>query len=207
MARVTKSPEERREEIITTAQKLFITKGYAETSVGDIVKTIGVAQGTFYYYFKSKEEVVNAIIDGYVNEIIARTTTIMENPAMTPLKKLEMMADAQRKINMKENRNIHLIKGVDIHERIIARLVRRHVPLMSRVLCELRPEKAASRREILFMTEIFVAAANLIFDPGIFQWSKSEKSERLAFIVSFMERSFGTHPGSFAFYRRLMGGA
>ncbi|GIO30333.1 MULTISPECIES: TetR/AcrR family transcriptional regulator [Paenibacillus] len=55
MPRITKNPKERRNEILNAAMELFNTKGFEQTSVSDIVKKIGVAQGTFYYYFQSKE--------------------------------------------------------------------------------------------------------------------------------------------------------
>lgn len=77
MSRVTKDPQVRMAEIIDTAEELFNAHGYQETQISDIVKTIGVAQGTFYYYFKSKEEVVEAIVrrkmDGILSAIEAIT--------------------------------------------------------------------------------------------------------------------------------------
>ena len=45
MARITKDPVVRRNEIIDAAEELFYSVGYDETSVSDIVKSIGVAQG------------------------------------------------------------------------------------------------------------------------------------------------------------------
>lgn len=56
MTRTAKDSDERRSELIATAQQLFYSKGYESTSVSDIVKAVGVAQGTFYYYFDSKTE-------------------------------------------------------------------------------------------------------------------------------------------------------
>jgi len=41
----------------------FLEKGYEQTTVSDIVREIEVAQGTFYYYFSSKEEILEAIIE------------------------------------------------------------------------------------------------------------------------------------------------
>jgi AcrR family transcriptional regulator len=60
--RVIKEPEERRNEILDTAETLFFTKGYGKTTVNDILQAIGIAKGTFYYYFKSKEEVMDAVL-------------------------------------------------------------------------------------------------------------------------------------------------
>jgi AcrR family transcriptional regulator len=65
--RITKNPEERRKELIDIAEKLFIKKGYEQTAVSDIVKEAKVAQGTFYYYFKTKEEILDLITDRYIN--------------------------------------------------------------------------------------------------------------------------------------------
>jgi len=63
MARTVKSPDERSSELIATAQYLFYTKGYECTSVSDIVKAAGVAQGTFYYHFDSKLAVLEAMVE------------------------------------------------------------------------------------------------------------------------------------------------
>ena len=43
--RITKEPEERKQEILDTAMRLFYERGYEKTSIADIAKTIGVAQG------------------------------------------------------------------------------------------------------------------------------------------------------------------
>jgi AcrR family transcriptional regulator len=73
MSRIVKNPEERRLEIIDIAEELFSEKGYDETAVSDIVKRADVAQGTFYYYFGSKAEVLDAIIDRILDEIGRKT--------------------------------------------------------------------------------------------------------------------------------------
>ncbi|MGG5317452.1 TetR/AcrR family transcriptional regulator [Enterococcus sp. AZ072] len=60
--RIVKEHETRRTEIIDTAEQLFLTKGYEKATINDILKQIGIAKGTFYHYFKSKEEVLDAVI-------------------------------------------------------------------------------------------------------------------------------------------------
>lgn len=65
-----KKPEERKKEIIETSKRLFIEKGYEATQIKDIVSEIRVAQGLFYYYFKSKREVFEIIADEYTDNII-----------------------------------------------------------------------------------------------------------------------------------------
>ena len=62
MKRITKGPEERRRELIDTAERLFMEKGYEHTAISDIVKELNIAQGTVYYYFRSKEEILEAVV-------------------------------------------------------------------------------------------------------------------------------------------------
>ena len=69
MVRIVKSPEERRTELIETAESLFSQKGYEYTAVSDIVKKINVGQGTFYHYFKSKEDILEAVAEKVVAPI------------------------------------------------------------------------------------------------------------------------------------------
>ena len=57
--------EQRREEFINAAEKLFKENGVVETTVNAIVKELDVAKGLFYYYFKSKDDVIEAISQKY----------------------------------------------------------------------------------------------------------------------------------------------
>lgn len=49
--------------IFETSMKLFAQKGYDATSVEDITEAVGVAKGTLYYHFSSKEEIFNFLIE------------------------------------------------------------------------------------------------------------------------------------------------
>ena len=60
--------EERRNEFVEAAEKLFRENGIVDTTISSIVKEMDVAKGLFYYYFKSKDDVIDAISDKY-NEI------------------------------------------------------------------------------------------------------------------------------------------
>lgn len=56
-ARSFRKREQRRNSLVACARKLFVEKGYAGTTIDDIVDAADVAKVTFYYYFKSKEEI------------------------------------------------------------------------------------------------------------------------------------------------------
>lgn len=62
MARpIKKTPEQWKTEILSAAQKLFISRGYEETSISDIMAMVGGAKGMFYRCFQSKEEVMQTL--------------------------------------------------------------------------------------------------------------------------------------------------
>jgi AcrR family transcriptional regulator len=57
----TKPPEERREELMDAAQSLFREKGVVQTTIEQITVAAGVAKGTFYLHFSSKDDVLAAL--------------------------------------------------------------------------------------------------------------------------------------------------
>ena len=60
---VKKAPEQWKKEIMEAAKKLFLTRGYEETAITDIMELAGGAKGMFYRFFQSKEEVMHALGD------------------------------------------------------------------------------------------------------------------------------------------------
>lgn len=67
--RITKDPEIRRQEIIDSARALFETQGPSKTSMTEIAEKIGVAKGLVYYYFSSKEQLAEAVIEQFIKEV------------------------------------------------------------------------------------------------------------------------------------------
>lgn len=58
----------RKNQIMEAGKKLFAQKGYYEANVEDIRQAIGIGKGTFYLYFKNKEDLFIAILDDFMNE-------------------------------------------------------------------------------------------------------------------------------------------
>jgi AcrR family transcriptional regulator len=67
----TKPPEERRNELMTAAQHLFLQQGVASTTIEQITTTADIAKGTFYLYFSSKDDVLAALGDRYGQDRLA----------------------------------------------------------------------------------------------------------------------------------------
>ena len=88
--RVVKEAAERRNEILDAAEELFVTRGYDKTSTGDILDKVGIARGTLYYHFKSKEEILNAMIERINASLIARAGVIASDSSMPVLDRIVM---------------------------------------------------------------------------------------------------------------------
>jgi AcrR family transcriptional regulator len=71
MSRVVKDADVRRKELLDTALRLFARTGYESTSVDQITGEVGVAKGTFYHYFSSKQDLLEQIVDAWVGELFA----------------------------------------------------------------------------------------------------------------------------------------
>jgi AcrR family transcriptional regulator len=67
----TKPPEERRDELMNAAQKLFVEHGVGQTTIEQITAAADVAKGTFYLYFSSKEDVLAGLRQRYVQGLLA----------------------------------------------------------------------------------------------------------------------------------------
>ena len=87
MTRIVKAADERRSELITCAHKLFYSKGYEGTSVSDIVNEDGVAKGTFYYYFESKQAILEALVEDLTAQSLELYRAIVTNGALNAIQK------------------------------------------------------------------------------------------------------------------------
>ena len=74
--RVTKEAQERREEILDAAEALFASCGYASTSTNDIIDRVGIARGTLYYHFRSKEEILDAVVLRFTQSLLDRAEQV-----------------------------------------------------------------------------------------------------------------------------------
>ncbi|VVB69848.1 HTH-type transcriptional regulator BetI [uncultured archaeon] len=135
--RVTKSSEERRQELIDTAERLFMERGYEQTAVSDIVREVEVAQGTFYYYFSSKEEILEAIIEKDIAALEENVRLVMSKEDISPAEKLNAIINAAIGINASRKDimdYLHLESNAVMHEKMERHTIERLVPLMAKVI-------------------------------------------------------------------------
>lgn len=89
MVRVVKNPDVRRNEIIDVAQQLFLSKGYDNTSIQDVLDGAGIAKGTFYHYFDSKMALLDSLINRLIDGTLESVKPIVTDDHMSSLEKLD----------------------------------------------------------------------------------------------------------------------
>lgn len=91
MARVSKPPEIRKQELVDAALSLFVKKGYEAVSVRDILKVVNGHPGMFYYYFESKQEIYNEAMRQMIQTGVAERALLISDknkPVLTRFRKL-----------------------------------------------------------------------------------------------------------------------
>lgn len=68
--RVVKHPDDRRQDILTAARTLFSRQGVGKTTLADIATAAGITRGLIYHYFTDKDELVEAVLDGYIADFV-----------------------------------------------------------------------------------------------------------------------------------------
>jgi AcrR family transcriptional regulator len=77
-ARVRKRPEIRRREIMDAAVDVFARKGVSEATIEDVTRQAGASKATFYLYFDSKEELLGALRERFVDEMMSTASAMFE---------------------------------------------------------------------------------------------------------------------------------
>lgn len=156
---MAKTKEERRNEIIETAGKLFEEKGYEQTQVQDIVNEIGVAKGLFYYYFKSKDEVMEELADRYADAIIDAVNKLIDKD-ITAFDKINrifqiFIDSAEKKYGI--FMGILNVKNGITHERIFFNVGKKMVPLVTELILSGNDNGECNCSDPKFITEFLVS--------------------------------------------------
>ncbi|MFK4469195.1 TetR/AcrR family transcriptional regulator [Bacillus sp. RC252] len=199
--RIVKEYGERRNEILETAERLFVTKGYTKTTVNDILKEIGIAKGTFYHYFKSKEEVMDEIIMRIIKADVAKAKAIVSNPNITVLDKLfrVLMEQSPKSGDVKDKmiEQFHQPNNAEMHQKSIVQSIIHLSPVLAEILEQGIAEGIFSTPYPQETIELLLSSAQVIFDEGLFQWKPEEMMRRAKAYIKMMEASVGAKEGAF----------
>lgn len=164
MARITKEYHVRKNELLDAAQELFFTKGYKQTSIESIIKKIGVAKGTFYYYFKSKEDLLDKLTYKMSKKILEEVKKIVEKDDLNAIDKLNQAYAVAGSVKLENMELLKVLLKAFYNDR---NLFFRHKMFMSSMEI-LAPEFSKIIRqgvnEKVFNTPFPDEAARLIFE-------------------------------------------
>ena len=183
MPRVTKEPEERRQEILDTAMKLFYEKGYEKTSMTDIACALHIAQGLCYRYFPSKEALFDAAIDQYAQAQVDRMAVILEKKGLALTQLIEEMptfleAEAD---GSSIGRLCHGPESRKIHDQLSLRVCAKLMPLVQSLL-----EKAVLHGEVQLADTQAAASFCVYGQLGLLLDQALPQPERVRRIKAFL---------------------
>ena len=131
--------------IINTAARLFSMHGYENTSVQEIIDTVGVSKGAFYHHFTSKDDILEAIAIAYVSAGLELTEGVLRDSSMEGLRKLNHLFVTQQQFKSRHaetravvHRALDGNQNLKMEKLITGRLRARMVPLLTAVLDEAR---------------------------------------------------------------------
>jgi AcrR family transcriptional regulator len=100
---VSKEGDVRKQEFLSTAFEIFCEKGYDNTSINDIIEKVGVTKGAFYYYFKSKEDILQILADSQVETVLKITRQIAGSTELNAVEKINLLIEKTHEFR---NKNI-----------------------------------------------------------------------------------------------------
>lgn len=192
--RVVKDYDERKQEILDVAQRLFAIKGYSKCSVNDILQEVGIAKGTFYYYFSSKEEVLDAIITQITEQVRMRLNVIVSQTYETPEQKLLAVALGMRvKSEVQEGLldEFHKPENALFHQKSLVAMENIVLPFMVSVVEEGVKSGVFDCEYPEQYMRIFLTSALVLLDDGIFQVDAERKQETFRALIALLSQMLG----------------
>ena len=203
MVRVSKPYDERCTEILNISERLFTSKGYEKTTVNDILEGVGIGKGTFYHYFKSKEEVMDAVIMRMANDAKVMCQEIADMPGLTANEKILKVLTEQPGKNDEIVEQLHHDDNSAMHLKSLIETIHAISPAMTQIIEQGVNDGAYKTPYPQESFEFLFTAAQFLLDPGLFKWSVAELLQKVKAFICILETVLGTEKGGFDFLYEL----
>ncbi len=196
--RIVKEAGERKNEILDVAGRLFAQKGYDSTSTNDILEEIGIARGTLYYHFKSKEDILDAMIDRMMGQMLVQAKALAGQKEIPVQRRLTMIIQALQIRGGPGDEimeQIHKPQNALMHQKIQNRLLTELNPLLTGLIEEGIAQGICQTdypSEVVEMTLLYV---NTVFD-NLAVRREEERRRKIAAFIYNLERLLQMEPGS-----------
>lgn len=199
MVRVVKKPEERRREIVAASRDLFLSQGYENTKIQDVMTKLNIAKGTTYHYFKSKEELLEAVVEDLVSEYMIGVEKAVAKCSGNALVKLGVLIKAGRSSSQQMIDNLHRSDNVGLHTRLLAVLISRLAPLYAKAIAQGCKEGIFQVEHPLECAEVLLAGIQFATDIGCYPWNPRDLERRMQAIPTLIENQLRAPKHSFKF--------
>ncbi|MBR4574162.1 MAG: TetR/AcrR family transcriptional regulator [Lachnospiraceae bacterium] len=196
--RIVKTAQERKNEILDAAEELFAAKGYDNASTNDIIAKIGIARGTLYHHFGSKEEILDALVERMTREGIDRAKTIVRDDRYPILERLTGILSS---ISVKGGagkeimEQMHKPHNALLHQKMQERLINGVVPLIAQLIAEGNESGIFETKYPEEAAEMIMIYGNIAFDDNENLTPKQKQKKGKAYIYN-IEKMIGAKAGS-----------
>lgn len=198
--RIVKEAEVRNEEILDAAETLFAAKGFDNTSTGDILDAVGIARGTLYYHFKSKEDILDGVIQRMTDKMIGVATGIVrqkELPVLERLTKAIMSLNVETKLGHEIMEQVHRPQNALMHQKMQATLLAGILPILTELIEEGIRQGIFHTRYPESVVEMTILYANTAFDElNAAGLNPAQRERKIAGFIYNLERLMGMAEGS-----------
>lgn len=195
-----KKGERRKQDLLQISYKMFLARGYENTSVDGIIEEAGIAKGTFYYHFKSKEQLLEEVVGMMIADEEEKARQILESEIPIPQKIVGIIASFrptqdEQTIGDALNRP----ENVLMHDKTNHKIIETIVPLLSEVVEAGVKEGVFSCEHIPERVRIILIVSNALFDDGN-QFSEND----IIVFIDLIEKLLGARPGTMGFVMGLI---
>lgn len=194
-----KEAEERKNEIIDAADELFSQKGYDGTSTNDIIEKVGIARGTLYHHFKSKEDIMDALIERYSNRLLGAAQEIAVDKSISVVERLirVIMAMNLSGGSSKEiMEHIHKPQNALMHQKIQKVIFNKVPPILTEIIRDGIEQGLFNTSFPYECMEMVVIYATAVFDGDMVTLTDEERTSRMIAFICNVERLLGAESGS-----------
>ncbi|WP_411676176.1 TetR/AcrR family transcriptional regulator [Caproicibacter sp.] len=177
----------------------------ASCSVSDIAQTAGIGKGSIYYYFKSKEEIFDALVEREYNQIILKCEELIDQSHADALQKFKLLFQSYcSSVSFPAmDAYLHRPQNSAIHQKSLAKILSSLSPLVAALIRQGVEEKIFQCAAPQETAEIFVSVFCFLYDPGIFAWTPQQLKDKAVALASLFEKGLSSKEGSFQFLFQL----
>jgi len=194
-----KKGERRKQDLLNIAYRMFIEKGYENTSVDDIIIEAGIAKGTYYYYFESKEATLEAVIEMMIEKAENIAKAALMKPVPIPQKLASVVYAFQpNKDEIVITDVLERKENIVMHDKIGKKIVEVAVPILSDIVREGIAQGIFACTNVEERVKMLLIMSQNMFDYGAYS------NKDIEVYVDMLEKSLGAKEGIMSFISEFL---